>query len=642
MHRQLKRTWPIAALLAICVLGFALRLLALTGSGGPNGAPTGYDDGVYFSASALLWRGVLPYRDFIFVHPPGILHFLALVSWFPDPATGFAAARVLAVIVGSVNIALVGLIALRAAGPVAAIVGATLYALYPDAVNAERSAYLEPVLNLFALSSAFFWLRDNRNPSRSWIAGVLCGAACAVKFWGGIWVLAAIAAPPGRAGAWRTDVTRFIGGAVIAGVALLAPLALPAPRAFIEQTLRFQVQRPPDGTLEKSARLLEMFGSGHRTATVLALFALFLIAAHVRESQRDHRYFALALLITTAGFYASSSYWAHYNSHLAASQCVLAGFGAAALLRVPRVPRRVVLAMLVGLLLLLDGEALRNMVQSSRASSREMLLSAHAVASIVPPTESVFAFDPSWTLAAGRLPPHGDGAPVIVDSYGAMLLHAIDTRSRRGDAAAAFAHALPQPQVRERLSVSRYAMLGWRGGFQLNDEDEVWFSARFSCVNPEAGQQCVWQRLDRVVTQRTHSLAEQTIQYGEGWYGEEGIAPRTWRWMGARSTTTLPPRHGAGRLWVQFSVPLDVLKTPPLVTVELDGKVLDQFAASETETSRIYTADRTTEGLTTLVLTTNRTFNPARLGLSGDSRDLGLRVKRLTWRDARASTLSSP
>ncbi len=98
MDRQLKR--PAAeALIAITALGFALRVIALTGAGGPSGAATGYDDGVYFSASALLLRGVLPYRDFVFVHPPGILHFLSLVSWLPDPATGFVAARVLAAIV---------------------------------------------------------------------------------------------------------------------------------------------------------------------------------------------------------------------------------------------------------------------------------------------------------------------------------------------------------------------------------------------------------------------------------------------------------------------------------------------------------------------------------------------------------------
>ena len=111
---------------AIAFAGFVLRALALTGAGGPNGAPSSYDDGVYFSASALLVRGLLPYRDFVFVHPPGIAYFLAIVSWIGNAAHGFAAARILATLVGAANIALAGFIALRAAGPIAGVVAAAL------------------------------------------------------------------------------------------------------------------------------------------------------------------------------------------------------------------------------------------------------------------------------------------------------------------------------------------------------------------------------------------------------------------------------------------------------------------------------------------------------------------------------------
>ena len=61
------------------------------------------------------------------------------------------------------------------------------------------------------------------------------------------------------------------------------------------------------------------------------------------------------------------------------------------------------------------------------------------VRALVGEDESPFAFDPSWTLVAGRLPAHGDGAPVIVDSYGAMLLSAVQDGAHVGDAATAFA-----------------------------------------------------------------------------------------------------------------------------------------------------------------------------------------------------------
>ncbi|MFP5248135.1 MAG: glycosyltransferase family 39 protein, partial [Thermoanaerobaculia bacterium] len=205
------------ALLAIAFGGFLLRAVALTGAGGPLGAPTDYDDGVYFSASALLLRGTLPYHDFVFVHPPGILYFLGLTSWMPDPGVGFAAARVLLCAVGGINILLVGLLAMRSAGPVGGIIAAALYAVYPDAVKAERSAFLEPVLNLFVLASLFVRLRGRR----PLLAGFLCGVACAVKLWGGIWVIAAIASAPRER--WRSDVPRFLLGGLAAGLLLLGP-----------------------------------------------------------------------------------------------------------------------------------------------------------------------------------------------------------------------------------------------------------------------------------------------------------------------------------------------------------------------------------------------------------------------------------
>lgn len=33
-----------------------------------------FDDGVYFGSSLLLWRGTLPYADFVFLHPPRTCH----------------------------------------------------------------------------------------------------------------------------------------------------------------------------------------------------------------------------------------------------------------------------------------------------------------------------------------------------------------------------------------------------------------------------------------------------------------------------------------------------------------------------------------------------------------------------------------
>ncbi|MDQ3281694.1 MAG: glycosyltransferase 87 family protein [Acidobacteriota bacterium] len=616
---------PLAVIAAIAIAGFVVRALAMRGPGGVNAIPSGYDDGVYFAASALLTRGVLPYRDFVFVHPPGVLYFFAPVAWMADVARGFAAAHGMAMIVGAINVALAGVIALRAGGALAGIVAALLYAFYPDAVVVERSAFLEPVLNLTALLSAFVWLRDDDN-RRPWLAGALCGAACAVKFWGGIWLIAAIASAA-RA-RFRTDVPRFAGGAAIAGLLLVAPVALPAPLQFLEQTLRFQVSRPPDGTIGALARLPEILGAGHRAATVLMIVALLAMFVRIRRGiTRDERFFATAVAVTIAGFAASSSYWTQYNSHLAASQCVLAGIGAASLLRIRRVPRALAVVAVALLIIVLDASSMREVVRGARARATDILVSARAIHELVPANASVFAFEPAWALAAGRLPPHDDRAPVIVDSYGAMLLHAALGGRKFVDTGAAFQNADTHPQLRARLAATPYALLGWRGNWQMNGADRAWFAARFACINPEAGDLCVWQRVERAGKTR----GAQTIAYGEGWYGEEGVPPDTWRWTAARAVTSLPSSRSGARLTLRMHVPLDSLLQPPAITIEADGRVLDRFTAASNEVEKTYELAPGSDA-PLLVITTSQTFVPAQGGASGDTRELGLRVAPIVWR----------
>src|ERR1051325_10711594 len=546
------------ALVAVAFAAFLLRALALF-------APaSSYDDGVYFSSSALWLRGLQPYRDFVLVHPPGILWFFAATSWLPDPGAGFAAARLLACIAGGVNALLVGLIVLRAAGPLGGIGAAALYAIHPHAVTAERSAYLEPFLNLAVLSSMFVRTR------RPFLSGILCGVACAVKFWGGIWVIAAL---------FKRERWRFLAGACVAGFVLVAPIALPALNAFLAQTLRFQFSRPPDGTLDLFARAREIFTSGHVATSLLALIGIW--------KSRD-RLFTVAFLLTIAGFLASSSYWTQYNAHLAVSQCVLAGFGIAAL----KSRRAVVVALLP---LLLDASAI---VRELRPRPSIEMLTAARVR--VP----FFAFDPSWSLAAHRLPPMDP--PVIVDSYGTMLMQA-----GRGfsDTTSDFQSSAPQPAIHARLAASDYVLLGWRGSWQLNESERTWFAANFECINPDAGEMCTWKRR---AAPRPSSIDQQLIQFRDGWYDLEGVPPNSWRWMARRSVMTLP---ADGELQLEFD-------QPQHLTIELDGRVVRGFDLCVAG-----------DAPHTLVITSHRVFVPARVRRwSRDTRELSVMLKHLSWR----------
>ena len=82
------------AIAAAVVLALGLRLLLLSRPGYLTGV-TEYDDGPYFGSAVDLLHGVLPYRDFIFVQPPGITLLMlpaAALAKVTGTATAMAAA----------------------------------------------------------------------------------------------------------------------------------------------------------------------------------------------------------------------------------------------------------------------------------------------------------------------------------------------------------------------------------------------------------------------------------------------------------------------------------------------------------------------------------------------------------------------
>ena len=73
-------------------LALALRLLLLSRPGYLLGV-TEYDDGPYFGSAVMLVHGLLPYKTFILVQPPGITLLMvpsALLSKVTGTATAMA------------------------------------------------------------------------------------------------------------------------------------------------------------------------------------------------------------------------------------------------------------------------------------------------------------------------------------------------------------------------------------------------------------------------------------------------------------------------------------------------------------------------------------------------------------------------
>ena len=107
---------PVAVWLPIALLAFAARLLPTLHGGGLGGIDD-YDEGVYFAGAQALIAGRFPYRDFVLLHPPGILlvltPFAALARVLSDHVA-FEIARLAFMALGSLNAVLTAAVARRA------------------------------------------------------------------------------------------------------------------------------------------------------------------------------------------------------------------------------------------------------------------------------------------------------------------------------------------------------------------------------------------------------------------------------------------------------------------------------------------------------------------------------------------------
>lgn len=156
----------------------------------------GYDSSVYYAAADAFIHGRMPYRDFVLVHPPGIVlvdsPFAALGSLTTD-RIGFAAANISFAIIGAISAVLVTRVACVFGVPRrAALVGGAVYALWFGSIVAEYNARLEPIgcffllCGLLALGHAQAATKtglQRRAGRLSVLAGVSLGCAMSVKIW---------------------------------------------------------------------------------------------------------------------------------------------------------------------------------------------------------------------------------------------------------------------------------------------------------------------------------------------------------------------------------------------------------------------------------------------------------------------------
>ena len=292
------RLTPVNVVIAaMTLLALGLRLFYLTRPGYLLGV-TEYDDGSYFGSAVRLVHGMLPYRDFVFVQPPGITLLMtpiALLARVTGTDWGLALARIATMLVGAAGVALAGLL-VRHRGVLAALLACGVVAIYPDSVASAHTLLVEPWLVLFCLAGAVAVFDGDRitGSSRRLIwGGVAFGFAGVIEAWAIIPVFVIVLLGL----RWPRRMAFYAGGVAAGFVIPVLPFAALAPRMFYKSVIVAQVGgRVNAARMPLWYRLREMSGfandPGVRHLYILAVIAgtiAFVIVACVLASLLTRR-----------------------------------------------------------------------------------------------------------------------------------------------------------------------------------------------------------------------------------------------------------------------------------------------------------------------------------------------------------------
>ena len=340
------------------LLAFAVRLEAVLRGGGLFGR-IGYDGSVYYASASALTHGLLPYRDFLLLHPPGIvlalLPFAALGRVLGD-ADGYALARLAWFGLGATSTVLVFAV-LRSRGLATAVLAAASYALFLPAVTSEHTTSLEAVGSLCLLGAVALLTRDRdlrAGPAAPLLlAGALLGVSTGTKIWGVAVVLALTARVARGAGPRRAALV--LAGAVGGTVVVCLPFFAAAPGPMWRMVVLDQLgrRREPGGLTDRLVDISGLSGlRGEVSTHVLALVAAVVLAGVLVLALRDPlgRLAALLLATTSAVLLLTPPWSVAYTGLAAPAVALLVGAAAARAVALPRRSRALVgSAMLAGL-----------------------------------------------------------------------------------------------------------------------------------------------------------------------------------------------------------------------------------------------------------------------------------------------------
>ena len=255
MHAGVARVRPLTqprrltlvdvSILLCTALALGLRIYQLARPNYLSG-PTQYDDGADFGSALRLLEGSLPYRDFVFVQPPGIALLLspvALLAKAIGTDGGLVVARILTVCASATGVLLLGRL-VRHRGPLATTLACGILAVSPDGILDAGTVFLEPWLVLACLIGASVMFEgDELTSSRSRLAlgGIAFGVAGTIKVWAILPVLVLVWLV-WRVGG-RRSITAYVSGVAGGFVVLVIPFFVMAPNAFFNDVVVAQLSR---------------------------------------------------------------------------------------------------------------------------------------------------------------------------------------------------------------------------------------------------------------------------------------------------------------------------------------------------------------------------------------------------------------
>jgi hypothetical protein len=500
-------------LLAGAAMGLVLRIVPLVSATGLSKSVS-YDEGVYFSAAALVARGVVPYRDFVFVHPPGILVGLAPLIWLSHHVMAysdtFLMLRGLAGLIGAVNVALIGRLTYRAGGVAAAVVAMLLYATFPPAVIDESRLLLEPFMTLFCLLAASCWLpkqTDDSSGPRSLWTGAFLGIACFIKLYGGGIFLIACLLSRGSERLRKQRVTMCLSTAGVFGMLALPFIALAGVEKFTEQIFVAQLMRPPDTAIPGGllGRALHMFQYGPVSllrlplaAGAVAVVVGVAVAAWAWfRGGVQGRFWAIAWLGTVAFLLGSPTYFSQYAAFLAPITSALVGIVVSRLRHLLSPASPALVAVMVAMLCSVPVLHVVGLAETNFGRRGTPDLGA-TIQRTVPEQECLFALPSYLGIAGDRLPPYDATHSPLIDPYGELLLLSREHGGRHFDSARQALRSSPaQARLRAALEQCQFVALSGEPGSQpfFSAATTSWFLARFDRL--AGGTPELWMRGDR-------------------------------------------------------------------------------------------------------------------------------------------------